>query len=153
MAVRPFQAGDTEATYQVFFDAVRIGAKARYTAAQREAWAPHDTPSESWAEKLGNAVTFVAEVEGRVTGFMSVLAWAHVDMAYVAPDQMGNGTALDLYDAIEGHVRKQGLIKMTTEASHLAKPFFERQGWQVEAAQLIQREGIDIPNFRMFKDL
>ncbi len=153
MAIRRFEPEDASATYQVFFDAVREGAKARYTAAQRAAWAPHDSLPDGWAEKLGHATTFVAELDRRVLGFMSVLDWAQIDMAYVAPDQMGKGTALELYDAIEAHIRRQGLIKMTVEASHLAKPFFERQGWQVEAAQVVQRDGVDIPNFRMFKTL
>lgn len=151
--IRRYTQHDAEATFAVFYAAVRDGAKARYTARQRAAWAQSSVMPETWPDRLGAAVTFVAEDAGRITGFMSLLESGHLDMAYVAPDQMGNGTATDLYDAIEHHARKSGLKRLTTEASHLAKPFFGKQDWQVEAAQTVIRNGIEIPNFRMVKTL
>ncbi|MDA8747064.1 GNAT family N-acetyltransferase [Litoreibacter sp.] len=151
--IRPYASSDATATYAVFFKAVREGAKARYTAAQRQAWAQSNEMPETWDNKLSSGTTFVAEDAGEITGFMSLLQNGHLDMAYVAPDQMGSGTALDLYDAIEFRARSQGLSKLTTEASHLAKPFFAKQDWTLETAQTVVRNGIDIPNFRMFKML
>lgn len=151
--IRPYTQHDAHATFAVFYAAVRDGAKARYTARQRAAWAQSSVMPESWPDRLGSATTFVAEDAGKIIGFMSLLETGHIDMAYVAPEQMGNGTASDLYDAIEHHARKSGLTKLTTEASHLAKPFFGKQGWQIDAAQTVIRNGIEIPNFRMFKTL
>ena len=40
MTVRAYSLDDAEATYRVFFDAVRLGAKTRYTTEQRTAWVP-----------------------------------------------------------------------------------------------------------------
>ncbi|WP_298292740.1 GNAT family N-acetyltransferase [uncultured Litoreibacter sp.] len=153
MTVRAYSLDDAEATYRVFFDAVRLGAKTRYTTEQRTAWVPDERMPDSWPDKLARDTTFVSEEDGRITGFMQLLELSHVDMAYVAPDKMGTGTASDLYDKIEAEARKQGFTMMTTEASHLAKSFFAKQGWQVEAAQVVTRNGVEIPNFRMFKDL
>ena len=151
--IRPYTQHDAAATYALFFDAVRDGAKARYTAAQREAWVASRDMPQTWPDKLGTATTFVAEEAGQITGFMSLLDTGYLDMAYVAPDQMGNGTASDLYDAIEHYARRVGFAKLTTEASHLAKSFFTKQDWSVEAAQTVIRNGIEIPNFRMTKTL
>lgn len=78
---------------------------------------------------------------------------AHIDFAYVALEEMGKGTAAKLYEYCEAHARTQGFSILTTEASHLAKRFFLKRGWHVEAAQTVIRDGVGIENFRMEKRL
>ena len=63
---------------------------------------------------------------------------------------MGRGTADALYAMIVNTARVAGFARMTTAASHLARRFFEKRGWRVEAEQQVERHGAMLTNFRMF---
>ncbi|PTX56610.1 GNAT family acetyltransferase [Litoreibacter ponti] len=153
VSLRPYRRGDGPATHRVFYDAVHRGAAAHYSPYEREAWAPVDTPPDGWDDKLLAQNCQVAEMERRIVGFMSLTETGHIDMAFVAPQVMGAGVADQLYGRLEADARASGLAELTTDASHLARRFFARHGWEVVAAQTIKANGRDIENFRMHKTL
>ncbi|MEO1599208.1 MAG: GNAT family N-acetyltransferase [Pseudomonadota bacterium] len=96
----------------------------------------------------------VAETDGaEIAGFMSLTPEGVVDMAYVAPKWMGKGVALVLYSALIARAREVGLARLTTDASHLARPFFERRGWRLLTEQQVERHGVRLTNFKMASDL
>jgi putative acetyltransferase len=45
------------------------------------------------------------------------------------------------------------LVRLFTEASTAAKPFFERRGFRVIVAQVVSRHGQALANFRMERRL
>lgn len=147
VTLRPYRAADRAACAAVFFRAVREGAAGAYDAAQREAWAP-DGPEEG-ADRLLDEWCLVAERGGRVAGFMAMTPEGYLDMAFVLPEEMGRGTAGLLYDALLAKARAAGLSRLTVHASHLARPFLERRGWQVEAAERVARNGQSLDRFAM----
>ena len=151
--VRAFRDEDAAATAQIFFDAVRDGAQAHYDEAQRQAWAPHVPETAEWLNRLKPQMVLVAEQKDRVVGFMTLTADGCIDLAYVAPDQIGQGVAKQLYDAVLAEAVGRGLPSLHVEASRLARGFFERQGWSVVRPQTVLRGGVDVPNFVMRKDL
>ncbi|MDK3072341.1 GNAT family N-acetyltransferase [Sedimentitalea sp. JM2-8] len=150
--VRPYQAEDCAACWAVFHRAVQIGARNHYTEAQRNAWSPSmPRPTRSRCARLMQAMTLVAcdPVDNTVIGFMSLLGDGHLDMAFVEPDRMGRGVAGMLHDGILARARENGLTRLTTDASHLARPFLMRRGWRVIAPETIGRKGIELERFRM----
>lgn len=157
MELRRFRLTDGTACGDLFHRAVREGAASRYTLEQRTAWAPHDAPSPEqrarFAARLDQQITWVAEEAGTIEGFLSLRADGYLDLAYVTPERMGRGLAGQLYEKIEAEARALGLSHLTSEASHFARPFFARRGWQVDAPQQIERQGVLIENFRMSKAL
>lgn len=152
VTVRPYAPSDAEAAAQVFFTAVREGARGAYSAEQRAAWAPEPPQGAAWRERLAGQHVVVAERDGALVGFMT-LQGGHLDLAYVAPDEMGRGTAGLLYDAVLAEARRRRLVALTTDASHLAKRFFEKRGWRVVRAQEVERRGVTLVNFAMTLDL
>jgi putative acetyltransferase len=74
-----------------------------------------------------------------------------IDMAFVLPEMMGRGVASTLYASIEDHAVSSGLSELRTEASHLARPFFERHGWRVINAQTVDCNGVTLENYYMTK--
>jgi putative acetyltransferase len=58
-----------------------------------------------------------------------------------------------LYDAIETAARAQGIQRLFTEASELARRFFERKGFTVLERQDMILRGVPIHNYRMAKTL
>ncbi|MCF6232735.1 MAG: GNAT family N-acetyltransferase [Rhodobacteraceae bacterium] len=158
--IRPYDQtapGEGATLYGVFFEAARIGARDHYTEGQRKAWAPFDEMPNGWADKLAQMQTWVAEVDGEIAGFMGMRTENHpdgyLDLAFVRPRWMGRGVAQALYGIILERARARGLTRLTTHASHLARPFFARQGWRVDYPETVERDGETLERFAMSLDL
>jgi putative acetyltransferase len=130
--IRPFRATDRAATALVFFRAVREGAAGYYTPEQCAHWAPSPDPDYSKPCKLLDQWAWVAEADGRITGFMSLAHDGLLDMAFVLPEVMGKGTAAALYDVLLAKARREGLHKLTVDASVYSHGFLRKRGWQVD---------------------
>ncbi len=131
---------------------MRIGARTHYDEAQRQAWAPAVPATADWLARIKPQTALVAERRGDVVGLMTLTADGCIDLAYVAPDQIGQGVAKQLYDAIMCEAVERGMPRLYAEASHLARGFFERQGWSVVRQQTVTRGGVEMTNFAMVKN-
>lgn len=147
--IRRFRDGDAVSLYNVFFQAVRVGANQHYTDEQRCAWAPDGVADRKWTAHLADNFTLVAEIDGTVVGFFTVTKPGLVDLAYVHPDWIGLGVARHLHNRILSWARAQKLPELTSKASHMAKPFFQRQGWQAGPEETIIRNGVKIGRWPM----
>jgi putative acetyltransferase len=136
--IRPYRADDRQATAQVYYRAIREGTTAIYDAAQRAAWAPDTDPDDATPDKLLDQWCWVAEEDGRMTGFMSLCPDGLLDMAFVIPEVMGKGTAAALYDTLLAKARAVELPRLTVIASPFSQRFLLRRGWQVD------REGPEV---------
>jgi putative acetyltransferase len=72
---------------------------------------------------------------------------------YVHPEHEGRGIASALLTCLEAAARRGGLVRLFTEASITARPFFERRGFKVLNAQLVELRGEEFKNYRMEKRL
>lgn len=149
--IRKFREIDTAELAKLFFQSVRIGAQEHYTQQQREAWAPLVPDVGEFSNRLGSLETFVAEDEQGIAGFMTLSLQGHIDLAYVRPEVIGLGIAHNLYIATELAASKNGLKRLFSEASEMAKPFFQRQGWLLVETQTVERSGVLLTNHRMEK--
>lgn len=140
--VRAFRDSDAEACAAVFFRAVREGAAARYSEKQRRAWAPRVPDAHDFGQRLGGMHSYVALRGDTLVGFMSITPRGYIDMAFVLPEEMGQGTADALYAMILNEAARLGCAMLTTDASHLAKPFFARHGWTAGAEETVIRGGL-----------
>ncbi|MEJ6388312.1 GNAT family N-acetyltransferase [Gymnodinialimonas ulvae] len=151
---RPYRPSDAIGLATLFHRAVQEGTTAHYSAEQRAAWCDRPPTSAGWRARVEEAETLVAERHGAHVGFMTLdMEAAYLDFAYVAPEVMGKGVADSLYAMIEGRAKVQGLVRLETEASLLAQPFFKRHGWRVVKVQEVERQGVKIPNAMMEKRL
>lgn len=151
--VRGFVEADAEPTAQIFFDAVRFGTTRHYDERQRMAWAGKVPDTQQWLARLKSQHTFVAEMDSRPVGFMTIDDTGHIDLAFVAPDQMGRGVSDVLYAAVEARALELGIGRLDTAASHLARSFFQRHGWSVVKQQTVTRGEVELANFVMQKRL
>ena len=151
--LRRFSDRDAKATYDIFFTAVRKGTAEHYSQFEREAWAGSSVQPENWQKRLSSQHTEVAEIEGRLVGFMSMKETGFLDLAFVLPNAMGAGVGGQIYAALEDWARESKLTKLTTHASHLLRPFLIKRGWQVVKAQTVLSNGREIENFLMEKAL
>jgi len=149
LRVREFEDVDIGATAQVFFDAVRLGAADYYDDRRRAARAEKVPDADDWHERLLSQQTFVAELEARVAGFMTLDVDGHIDLAFVALTLIGKGVAR----AFEAEASRLGIERLDTEASHMARRFLERQGWSVVRQQSVEMGDVSLTNFLMEKRL
>lgn len=151
--IRRFREEDAPATAALFHASVHGLTRDHYDQTQRDAWAPKVPEIGAWLKRLQSQVAFVAERDGHLMGFMTVRPDGYLDLAFVAPDASRQGVAFRLYKAIEAEANALGLTRLHAEASHLARPFFERRGWRVVKEQTVERNGVDLTNFIMEKHL
>ena len=147
--VRHYAQDDAPALRAIFHRAVRDGAARYYSEKERSAWSPSAEIPPGWADRLGGQCVRVAEAVGAPIGFMTLTDTGYIDLAFVLPEWMGRGVADALLADIMRQAGLRGLPRLTTEASFLARSFFLRHGWQVDAEQRVERFGVELTNFRM----
>ena len=149
--IRRFMPDDAAALAALFYESVHKGARRAYDKAQRRAWAPRIPDTDEWRDRLSAQTVLVAERNDNPIGFMTLREDGCIDLAFVAPDAIGQGVAKALYDDILEAAVQAGMPRLHAEASLMARPFFERQGWTVIAPETVVRDGVSLPRFRMEK--
>ena len=155
ITVRAYDQRDAAGTADVFYRSAREVALSDYTVAQVTAWVPGplDPAQEHERSSDGRLVLVAVDEDDHVVAFIDLEADGHIDRLYCAPEAAGRGIASQLYDTVEAAAREQGIARLYTEASELARRFFERKRFTVKERQDKVLRGVDIHNYSMFKDL
>ncbi len=109
----------------------------------REQIEAHPEVIELPAEQIAEGQVLVAELEGRIAGFASVIA-GELDGLFVEPDHWKRGVGAALVEAAAHEARIQGL-SLTVTANPAARLFYEKCGFAVEG----ERETLFGPALRM----
>ncbi|MNP37954.1 putative N-acetyltransferase YafP [compost metagenome] len=123
---------------------------------QLDAWAPNEEKhlrQKAWNGSLSSNFTLVAEQDEFIVGFTDMTPQGHIERLFVHKNFQGQGVASALVVALETEARKLHLTEMSTEASITAKPFFKHMGLKVKESQNVERKGVLLTNFKMWKDL
>ena len=151
--LRPYHPQDLAAGALVFYRAVREGAAAHYPAAELATWARSPEPDQTKPDKLLQQWCYVAEEDGCITGFFSMQPDGHLDMAFVLPEVMGNGTAAALYETLMAHAKAAGLTRFTVVAAAQSRRFLSRRGWQFDRMGTFTEHGETYTAALMFLEL
>ena len=151
MAIRPYAESDLVPLVSLFTDAVHALAASRYDQAQLDAWAPTLPDLEAWALRFASVSTLVAEVGTERAGFISYESNGHVDLLYTSPAYCRRGVASMLCKHVEAALVANGRTEVFTEASLIARPFFEHHGFRVTEEQSIRLRGAMFRRFGMRK--
>jgi putative acetyltransferase len=153
--IRAYEQRDAADVADVFFRSVRQVAVSDYTPAQVQAWAPERRTAAQARQWLGDGrlVLLAVSADDRAVAFIDLEPDGHIDHIFCAPEAAGQGVASQLYEAAETAARQQNLSRLHTEASELARPFFERKGFRVLERQDMVLRGEPIHNYKMAKDL
>jgi putative acetyltransferase len=155
VTIRTYDQRDAGDLADVFFRSVRQVALSDYTSAQVGAWAPeYPTPEQMHEAASDGRLTLIAANEhNRAVAYIDLEPDGHIDHLFCAPEAAGHGIASQLYEAAEAAARKQGIRRLFTEASELARRVFERKGFVVLERQDMFLRGVLIHNYKMAKDL
>lgn len=156
--IRPYREGDAEAIAAITLAAIRVTALAAYSPPQVAAWSARFSPARvlEWSEQ-GHLILVAVNAGNHPLAYTMLEGSGHLDMLYCHPEHGGKGLARALLAEAEAIARRQGVARLFTEASELARPVFERAGYQVLNRRdfSILHEGgeIAIHNYAMEKRL
>lgn len=151
--IRRYRPADLAGLIALFRDTVRRINGRDYSPQQVMAWAPDEIDARQWRHRFDNKVVWVADLDGAPVGFVDVARDGLIDMLYVHADHQGKGIASLLLRSVEAGARTRGLMRLFTEASITARPFFEHRGFRVIAPQRVMRWAQEFLNYRMDKAL
>lgn len=155
VSIRSYERRDAADVADVFYRSVREVALSDYSPRQVRAWVPArwDAEREHRRSGDGRLVLVAADEAGRVVAFIDLEPDGHIDRLFCAPEAAGRGVASRLYDAVEAVALARGTGRLLTEASELARRFFEGKGFEVLERQDKILRGVSLFNFRMAKVL
>ena len=149
MQIREFRPTDLEAAVAMFTASVRGLAVTAYDDAQLEAWAPDPPDLEHWGRKLAGQNVLLADQGGELLGMIGYENDGHVDVLFTHPDHVRKGVAAQLHADAERRLVEIGVHELFTESSEVARPFFARQGYEVERREVVNVRGVDLHRYRM----
>lgn len=95
----------------------------------------------------------VGLVDGTIAGYTNLADDGYVDCLYVHADHQRRGVATALFRSLEDAAQAQSVLRLHSEVSITARPFFERNGFTTIAPQMVTVRGQQYLNFRMEKAL
>ena len=121
-----------------------------YNPEQIAAWAATADRTDSLVRKINEQYFFVVEdPSGKITGFASVDHSGYLDVLYVHKDFQRIGVASLLLTKILQTAKENGFQRLTTEAGITARPFFEKNNFQVIHEQTVLINGVGLTNYKM----
>jgi putative acetyltransferase len=153
VALRPYLPADAKRCAEIFRSSIEELAAEDYDADQREAWASRADDEAAFGARLAGALTLLAVIDEGVVGFTSLKGGEEIDMLFVDPEFARQGVGRALIDALTKLAGARGAKRLTTEASEIAKPLFERQGFTAQKRNLVRIGDQWLANTTMTKTL
>lgn len=153
--IRRFTKRDAHALAELTLATIRTIGCAHYSPEQVDTWAArHSGPPRFVGRARNGAHIFVAaDEQDKAVGYALLEPDGHLDMLYCHPDHTRRGLADKLLSASEQRARADGLTRLYTEASELARPAFLRAGYRMLHRRVFNIEGVAIHNYAMHKPL
>ncbi|UBF27834.1 GNAT family N-acetyltransferase [Kovacikia minuta CCNUW1] len=153
MRIRTYEKGDTEELMQLFYDTVHEVNIQDYTQEQVNAWAPDNMSLEAWSEGFEDRFVYIAEEGGTISGFGELEPNGHIARFFCHKAFQRQGVGSQILNQIEAQAKSLGLLRLFTEASITARPFFEHKGFVVLSQEVVDRRGQKLMRFQMEKKL
>ncbi|WP_227663368.1 GNAT family N-acetyltransferase [Marinobacter halophilus] len=153
ITIRKYRIQDLSPVVRLFTDSVHELTAAAYDETQRYAWASRTPNLDTWQQRLEGMETLVAEDGSALAGFISYEPDGNIDLVYTAPNYARQGIASTLYLEAEEQLKAKDLKELRTESSVVARPFFERHGFEVVDEQRVTVRGAHFLRYNMRKSL
>lgn len=152
--IRTAQQSDIVELKELFQDTVLAINRRNYSQEEVEDWASCGDNLSEIGEMIKTHYFIVAVNElSQIVGFSSITAQGYLHSMFVHRNFQGEGIATLLLKEIERHAIATGIIRITSEVSITARPFFEKWGYTVEVEQKRKANQLCLTNYWMAKAL
>ena len=123
-----------------------------YSQAEVEDWASCGDDLSN-IENMIKTHYFIVAVnqQSEIVGFSSITSQGYLHSMFVHKDFQGEGIATMLLNEIEQYAITNGIMRITSEVSLTARPFFEKKGYIVKEEQKRKANQLSLTNFWMAK--
>ena len=123
-----------------------------YSQAEVEDWASCGDDLSNIEDMIKTHYFIVAiNQQLEIVGFSSITPQGYLHSMFVHKDFQGEGIATMLLNEIEQYAITNGIMRITSEVSLTARPFFEKKGYIVEEEQKRKANQLSLTNFWMAK--
>ena len=152
--IRQAQQSDAVALKELFQNTVLVINRRDYSQAEVEDWASCGDDLSNIEEMIKTHYFIVAvNQQSQIVGFSSITSQGYLHSMFVHKDFQGKGIATILLNEIERYATATGIIRITSEVSLTARPFFEQRGYIVTEEQKRRANQLSLTNFWMAKNL
>jgi len=151
--IRKAQLSDLSQIRQLFFDTITKVNVKDYTPEQIKVWSSGVGNIERWEKKFSEQLFIVATDNETLLGFTSLRQNYYIDHLYVSHLHMGKGIASQLIDYIENIALQSSVLKLRSDVSITALPFFEKRGYIIVKRNENLHKGEVLINFDVIKKL
>lgn len=150
--IRKVQITDIPELNKLYKNTVLTVNRKDYTSEEVEDWTSCCDNIENWHQLLDEQHYVLAENEkGIMLGFGSINDSGYMHTLFVHADFQHQGIATLLYQYLEMYAKEKGAKRISSEVSITAKPFFEKQGFQVDEEQKRKANKLYLSNYKMSK--
>ena len=123
-----------------------------YSQAEVEDWASCGDDLSNIEDMIKTHYFIVAvNQQSEIVGFSSITPQGYLHSMFVHKNFQGEGIATMLLNEIEQYAITNGIMRITSEVSLTARPFFEKKGYIVEEEQKRKANQLSLTNFWMAK--
>ena len=123
-----------------------------YSQAEVEDWASCGDDLSNIEDMIKTHYFIVAiNQQLEIVGFSSITPQGYLHSMFVHKDFQGEGIATILLNEIEQYANITGIMRIMSEVSLTARPFFEKRGYIVEKEQKRKANLLSLTNFWMAK--
>lgn len=152
--IRVALQSDTVELKQVFQNTVLAINRRDYSQAEVEDWASCGDNLANIKDMIKTHYFIVAvNQQSEIVGFSSITPQGYLHSMFVHKDFQGKGIATVLLNEIEQYAITNGIVRITSEVSLTARPFFEKRGYIVEEEQKRKANQLSLTNFWMAKQM
>lgn len=154
ITIAPLLKNEALAAAELFFETVHRSNGSDYSPEQLDAWAPPGRSHQQViADKLTDQYTLATKASDALVGFASLAEPDYLDMLFVHPAWQRRRIARQLVAHLELHAQHCAAAIIRTHASLTARPFFEASGYRFVSENTVMRNGIELKNLLMEKEL
>ena len=152
--IRVALQSDTVELKQLFQNTVLAINRRDYSQVEVEDWASCGDDLSNIEEMIKTHYFIVAvNQQSEIVGFSSITPQGYLHSMFVHKDFQGKGIAIMLLNEIEQYAITNGIVRITSEVSLTARPFFEKRGYIVEEEQKRKANQLSLTNFWMAKQM
>ncbi len=151
LTIRPATHEDINTIRELFKQTILAICIEEYTTAHLYAWASSYNAVAMWEMKLKQQHFLIAERDGIAVGFAALSPDGWLDLLYVAPTAQRQGVATALWNSIEALAQSLQLAQIWVDASLLARPFLQQQGFVIHERYAKKVQALTFENTIMVK--
>lgn len=153
--IQDYKAEYSEILARIFEKSILVIDERFYNHEQKLVWIGNRSLN-FWKVRFAKSLPKIALYESNIVGFAEFLIsekQGKIDCFYIEPDYQGLGAGKALLTHILMVANSNNLDVISVNASHNAKPFFEKYGFETVQKHVVKRDDVELENWLMQKTI